>query len=684
MNLCFSGSGAKCLSLRFKNLVMKTITFSFFILMFVAGNLFAQESGHFHGSEFCAHGKQMRPDIDISTLRGPNSPRHTFDVLNYELDMDIYHCYTDPYPKSFSANSIVTFRVDTLLSEIKLNAVNTSLQINSVGLAGVSFTHAQDTLTIQLDGNYHVGEIVEVSIDYNHLNVTDNAFNVGNGFVFTDNEPQGARKWFPCYDQPSDKATLTLRAKVPSNVKLGSNGRLADSVTTSDTTWYTWISRDPIATYLMVISSRVNYNLEIVNWISPGTNDTLPIRFYYNPGENPANMMQMIIPLADYFHSIFGEHPFEKDGFATLNPLFQWGGMENQSLTSLCQGCWFSSLIAHEFAHQWFGDMVTCATWADLWLNESFATFSEALWIGEVSGQAAYKSQLNSNANYYLAQNPGWPLSNPQWAFSPPPNSTLFNYAITYMKSSCVLHLYRYVVGDSLFFSSIYEYANDTANFRYKSATTGDFIAKMSEVTGQDLEWFFNQWVYEPNHPVYNNTYSFEELGNNTWNVHFQANQVQTNAPFFKMPLELKIRFQGAPDTTIRVMNDANNQAFTLLFNNRPVGLTFDPDNNILLKQASTVVSNDYQPLTPLNSFTIEPNPAKEKFVAQFSLKETSLVSFTISELNGRLIQETSEEQYSQGDHLKMIDVRNIPAGTYVVSLRSGKSISTKKLIVIR
>ena len=183
---------------------------------------------------------------------------------------------------------------------------------------------------------------------------------------------------------------------------------------------------------------------------------------------------------------------------------------------------------------------------------------------------------------------------------------------------------------------------------------------------------------------MYNNTYSFEDLWNNTWNVHFQANQVQTNAPFFKMPLELKIRFQGAPDTTIRVMNDANNQAFTLLFNNRPVGLTFDPDNNILLKQASTVVSNDYQPLTPLNSFTIEPNPAKEKFVAQFSLKETSLVSFTISELNGRLIQETADEQYSQGDHSKMIDVRSIPAGNYIVSLRSGKSISTKKLIVIR
>ncbi len=148
-----------------------------------------------------------------------------------------------------------------------------------------------------LDRAYQPGEVASVSIEYEHLDVPDLAFYVGNGFVFTDCEPQGARKWFPCYDQPYDKATLTLRAKVPSNVKLGSNGSLTDSVAVNDTTWYTWVSRDPVATYLMVISSRVNYNLDIVYWTKPRQpNDTLPIDSIITPGEIRRRCKIAIIP----------------------------------------------------------------------------------------------------------------------------------------------------------------------------------------------------------------------------------------------------------------------------------------------------------------------------------------------------------------------------------------------------
>ncbi|MBW6490954.1 MAG: T9SS type A sorting domain-containing protein [Lentimicrobium sp.] len=661
---------------------MKILKYAF-LMVLITTQLKAQDL-QFTGSEFCAYGKQMRPDINISEFRSPNSPKHSFDVLNYELDLDIYHCYSSPYPKSFTASSTVTFRVDTALSQIKLNAVNSSLQISSVGLSAVSFSHIQDTLTIELDQLYQPGSIVDVSIEYSHLNVSDLAFYADNGFVFTDCEPQGARKWFPCYDHPSDKATLSLRAKVPSNVKLGSNGRLADSLTIADTTWYTWISRDPVATYIMVISSRVNYNLDIVNWQKPGSDEVLPIRFYYNPGENPTSMKQMIIPLANYFYSIFGDHPFEKDGFATLSPQFQWGGMENQSLTSLCPNCWYSSLITHEFAHQWFGDMITCATWADLWLNEGFATFSAALWVGEVSGPQAYKNELISNANYYLGQNPGWPISNPEWAFTPPSNSVLFNYAITYMKASCVLHMYRYLVGDTLFFNSIYEYATDTSNFRYKTATIGDFTDKVSEVTGQDLHWFFDQWLLQPNHPVYDNSYSFKDMGNGNWNVNFLTSQVQTNAPFFKMPLELRITFENATDTLVRLMNNENNEFFALEFNKRPITLVFDPDNNILLKQSSTVVSNEYIQTSPQIHILIEPNPAKESVELKFRLETEATVSLVIYDMKGNRILKNTYEQLSQGRHNKLINTRNFAVGTYLVSLQTdaGKSVGTKLVII--
>ncbi len=654
------------------------------LLIFPLPGLFAQErSMHMRGSEYCAYSKQMRTEIAPIDLRSANSPRHSFDVLDYNLDLDIYQCYTSPYPKSFDAQVIVKFRVDTALTQIKLNAVKSSLLIHSVGMAGASFTHGPDTLTIQLDNTYPPGAIVEVSIDYSHKNVTDNAFYAKNGFVFTDCEPQGARKWFPCYDQPSDKATLTLKARVPSNVKLGSNGRLSDSLTVADTTWFTWISRDPVPTYLMVITSRENYNLDIVQWTNPETNETKPIRFYFNPGEDPSDMEAMIVPLADFYTSVFGEHPFEKDGFATLSPQFSWGGMENQSLTSLCPDCWESSLVAHEFAHQWFGDMITCATWSDIFLNEGFATFSEALWTGEISGYQAYKNELIGNANYYLSQNPGWAISNPDWAFTPPSSNVLFNYAITYMKASCVMPMYRHVVGDSLFFASLKAYTSDT-NFRYKTSTIPDFADKMSEVADEDMHWFFDQWLYQPNHPVYQNVYSFEESNNGKWYVHFRANQIQNNAPFFKMPLTLRIGFLGIPDKTLVVMNDVNNQEFTWLFDQKPVSLVFDPGNDILLKQASTMVTVDKQPDLAFASMQTGPNPAKETVKVDFHLKGSSGITIQINDLNGKLLFNKDLGKVNDGDHSEIVNLRNISSGTYILSLKSETASISDKLVVIK
>ncbi|PKO95199.1 MAG: hypothetical protein CVU14_12105, partial [Bacteroidetes bacterium HGW-Bacteroidetes-9] len=200
------------------------------LALFVSSLVNAQNLNFKTGSEYCAHSKQLRPDRQAMDLRSPNSPKHKFDVLNYELDFDIFHCYTSPYPRNYNATNIITFKVDSTLNSIELNANSGSLEILSVGINGSSFTHNNNLLNITLDATYNPGDTAKVKITYSHYNVIDQAFYVGNGFVFTDSEPEGARKWFPCYDRPSDKATLTLRAKVPINVKLGSNGSLADSV----------------------------------------------------------------------------------------------------------------------------------------------------------------------------------------------------------------------------------------------------------------------------------------------------------------------------------------------------------------------------------------------------------------------------------------------------------------------
>ena len=551
----------------------------------------AQDDSPRGGME-CARKKQTSPAaprLPASALHLPSPPRHAYDVLEYRLNLDLHACFLAPYPKSFRAEEVITVQADSTISSILLDADGESLVIDSVGMAATGFEHTSNALTLLLDRTYQEGERAQVRISYRHADIADNAFYAGNGMVFTDCEPEGARKWFPCWDKPSDKATVDITAKVPATVKLGSNGRLADSVRVADTLYYRWISRDPVATYLVVISAKVNYNLDIVLWPTlSNPEETVPIRFYYNTGESGVNAIKgKIVPMTDEFSRLFGEHPFEKNGFATLNSEFAWGGMENQTLTSLCPNCWGEGLIAHEFAHQWFGDMVTCGTWADIWLNEGFATYAEALWAEHTSGYGAYKNAMASEANAYLNYNPGWPIYNPSWATTTPSNSILFNYAITYAKSACILHLFRYIVGDSLFFRAVKEYATDTTQFKYKAAVTADFVRAVSTSAGGDLAWFFDAWLKQPGHPVYANTYNVTPMAGGTWQLAFRTRQIQAGT-FFPMVLELRVSFAAGGDTVLSVMNSMNDQTFAFTFDRQPGGLEFDPANEIIIKSATT------------------------------------------------------------------------------------------------
>ena len=446
----------------------------------------AQDYSGMTGAEICSQNK-MRKSILINPQDvSPNTPRHTYDVTNYKLNLDIYNCFKTSV-RTFTGTEQITFRVDSTLNSIQLNSVYTSLGIDSVKLLGganLVFSHSSSTnmLTITLDRTYTPGETVNVVIKYNHKNVSDGYFNVGSGYVYTDCEPEGARNWYPCWDRPSDKATFDITVKVPSTVQIGSNGRLADSTASADTIWYHWNSRDPLSTYLAVLTGKTGYNCDIIWWHKiSNPSDSIPLRLYYSSGENITPTKTALSNMTTIYSTLFGEHPFEKNGFASVSSY--GGGMENQTLTTISPS-WSSvtSLISHEYGHQWFGDMITCGTWADIWLNEGFATYLEAIYKEQTTGYSTYKANIVSNASSYLSGNPGWAIWNASWAITTPPTGTLFNGPTTYYKGSCVLHMLRYTIGDSLFFAGLKAYATDTANFKLKNAITDDFTAKMSLV----------------------------------------------------------------------------------------------------------------------------------------------------------------------------------------------------------
>ena len=646
----------------------------------------AQDYSTMKGSAYCAMKKSGAKALLHQPLDLQSNPNHSFDVLKYNLNVDISNCYTSPYPKNFTGSVIISFKVDSTLNSIKLNAVNTSLIIDSVRLAGVSFTHANNYLTIQLDRTYDVGELADVKVYYRHKNVSDDAFYASGGTVFTDSEPEGARKWIPCWDKPSDKALFELTAKVKSTVKLGSNGILADSTLNGNFLTYHWISNQNVATYLMVITSKVNYKLNIGYWHKlSNPNDSIPLRYYFNQGENPAPVMSILPDMTTWYSQNFIEHPFGKNGFATLNSDFAWGGMENQTLTSLCPGCWSESLAAHEYAHQWFGDMITCKTWADIWLNEGFATWTEAFWYESYGGYSAYKSSINGEASSYFSGNPGWPISDPDWAITTPSNDVLFNYAITYAKGACVLHQLRYVLGDSLFFQTMKAYCADT-NLKFYSSSVQDFNNKVNEVTGADYNWFFDEWIFQPNHPLYQNSYNFKTLGSNQWKVNFFMKQIQTNAPFFKMPVEVKIHFSNASDTIIRFMNDVNFQQFSWTFGKQPVQFQFDPDNMIVLKGGGTVVGTEEK--MPAGSqvmlYQNVPNPANSSTAITYEISEPMNVKLEIVNLLGVIMMTPVNSFQSGGKHEIDVDCSDLKAGNYLYKLSAGNHTQFKKLVIIR
>jgi aminopeptidase N len=381
----------------------------------------------------------------------------------------------------------------------------------------------------------------------------------------------------------------------------------------------------------------------------------------------------------------YTEHPYQKNGFASIGSgLFAWGGMENQTLTSICSGCWEESLIGHEFAHQWFGDLITCATWADIWLNEGFATWCEANWEEYTQGYPTYKSEIDNYAYNYMISNPGWAISVPEWAIATPDVNTLFNYAVTYEKGACALHQLRYLLTDTVFFTAMRSYASDT-NFRFKNASVADFNAKINEVSGNNYDWYFTDWIFQPNQPTYNNTYNFQDLGNGQWKVNFFTYQEQSTPAFFRMMLEIKVNFSDNSDTTFRFMNDQNYQSYTWTFAKHPVSLVFDPGNNIVLKQATTFVGVP-EPAIGVIFLLLKniPNPATGSTKIIFETSSPQKIGLEILDVTGKTINSTPYGFYPAGQHTIDLNCTSLAPGVYYYKMTAGKETQVRKMIIVK
>jgi len=510
------------------------------------------------------------------------------NVIKYDLEFDLINTFQEPYPKTYSAVNVVSLMVNSTAGQITLNAENYSLIIDSVSGSGQTFVHENDLLKINLDKFYNSGDMFDVKIYFRHKEIFDTAYFAFKGLMYTDSETAGARRWFPCKDIPNDKVMLRLSARVPEKVLFVSNGLLVDSVYKNNSLHYTWETNIPISTYLIAMAGSKNYKLEVFNWkkLKPPY-DNVEIRLYSQPGEtkfNYDNIKNKLPEMLEVFSKLYGDYPFEKIAFVTTDRNFPWGGMENQTLVTLCPDCWYESLIVHELVHQWFGDMITPNTWADIWLNEGFATFNEAIWDEYNKGPKEYKKNIQNEAMKYLSGDPGWELYNKDWAVSKPNDDVVFNSNVTYSKAASIVYMLRYVLGDSVFFDALQAYT-DNPQFRFGNVTTSEFQAAVEQVSALDLDWFFSQWLMMPGFPEYEFNFTKEKSKNGKWKTDYTINQIQSNKIFYQMPVELKVKFTDGSEQLLKERNSYNFQTFNFEFDKEPERIIFDPNNWIVLKK---------------------------------------------------------------------------------------------------
>jgi len=374
------------------------------------------------------------------------------------------------------------------------------------------------------------------------------------------------------------------------------------------------------------------------------------------------------------FAEKYGEYPFinEKYGHAE----FGWGGgMEHQTLTSM--GGYSEGLIAHELAHQWWGDLITCASFHHIWLNEGFARYGQALWAESNGGTHAYKSFMDNHSYYGEGT---------IYVENPVSVGDIFHGGLSYNKGGWVVHMLRRVVGDSVFFEIMHSYSSNDS-LAYGAATTEDFQAVCEDISGLDLDDFFQQWIYGDWYPKYRLSW----VANPADGYNIQIDQLQTTG-FFHMPIDLHITGPYI-DTIIVVDNYESSQVYhyggfgTIIDN-----ITLDPDNWILkeIESVSIVDENNLPHLISMQP--IFPNPFNPSTTIRFTiaavprnnqdLRQVSLLQ--VFDLNGRLVETLIDGIISSGEYEIIWNANDKSSGVYFIQLRSGNVVKTQKVILLK
>ncbi len=620
----------------------------------------------------------------ISSVKYPGDS--TIDVTYYKLNLTLQY-------SKHNLIGAVTVNAKSKSEGLKTFFLDLQDQLNvdSVISNGkqLTYSHSNAKLFITLDSTINTGETFSVTVYYEGTPGSSGfgSFEFGshNGYpaIWSLSEPYGASDWFPCKDTPADKADSSdVWITCDSNLIAASNGLLKQVVNNGNgTNTFKWHNSYPIAQYL--ISIAVSNYIQHTNYYKYAAADSMPIMYFVYP-ENDSLALSGIskVPnMIKIFSERYGQYPFLREKYGEAQ--FGWGGgMEHQTCTSL--GSFDEDLEAHELAHQWFGDKVTCADWNDIWLNEGFATYSEAVYFEASQGEKVYNQMISQDMQTAKAAKGSIYVTNISDV------NNIFNYNRSYAKGAVVLHMLRGIVGDSVFFKILRTY-NSAPGLAYGVATTQDFERVAEQVYGSSLSYFFDEWIYGEGFPKYQINWSYESTGNNIYRINLTVDQAIGTIPtFYTMPVEIQIT-TAAGDTTLKIFNDEQSQQFTLIVKNKPEFITFDP-NNLILKNLSMLDTID---LTKPSTFSLEqnyPNPFNPTTKISYSIPVQAQgyisVKLVVYDLLGRQVAVLVNKKQSAGNYTVSFPpqdkLNEFASGVYLYSISAGTYKSVKKMLLLK
>jgi aminopeptidase N len=555
----------------------------------------------------------------LQQLKGPlqtPAPR-AFDTQHYQLRTRF-----DRAAKTVFGDEIITLKpLAENFQEVRLHAAG--LTIDAITLSDTT-TKLQwrqekpDKLVVKLNRAYDASETIALRIVYRAVKPKRGIYFTPEASlslprvklrrppqIWTQNEPEDARYWFVAHDYPDDLATTEqfITTTAPAETTIA-NGKLLETHENTDKTkTFHWRMEQPHAVYLTSLVVGEFVKIEDVAKLSlpDGSERSVPLEFYtYAGGEKAArNAYANTAEIIRHFSKITG-YPFPFNRYAQTGVAFftQFAGMENITATTLADSLILrptlfrgenadllpperlevDNLVAHEIAHSWFGNLVTCRDWSHLWLNEGLSTFMEAVWQEKLAGEKAYMREMRVNQDLYLAED-RFSYRRPLVTNRYQDPSQMFD-STTYKKGGYVIHMLRRLLGDEVFWQAVNHYL--TAYSR-QNVTTQDLQRVFEESSGQKLEWFFQQWAYQAGHPELRVRYRYDTDKKELALTVQQTQKTDAGTPeVFRLPgVQVEITAAGGTRTeTINITERSH--TFTFRQENPPFRLLFDADERVL------------------------------------------------------------------------------------------------------